>query len=152
MALVVCSCQSAPVGHRLIMAKRKKQRKSRHPQQRSSRRLIRDLASAMELFEEGDATTAQNKLLQLLVKYPRSKLVLQALQDVCAELQDWRTLAIYSEKLLSLERGEDRAATLNNLLVAHQQLFYPALAWKYAHELETKYSYFAPIEQAESYV
>lgn len=104
----------------------------------------------MALFEEGEADTARQQLLALVKQHPRSKPVLLALLEVSMETQDWRTHAYYGEQLLSLERDEDRAETLNNLVYAHIQLVYPALAWYFAKELTTKHPDFAHIEQVQS--
>ena len=67
-------------------------------------------------------------------------------------MQDWRTYAFYGEQLLPLERGNDQADTLNNLVFAHVQLLYPALAWYYARELATRYPDFEQVQQAKSFV
>jgi len=121
------------------MAKRKKQRKSSSGARRPPLKLMREVAVAMELFEDGDAVTARRQLLNLVTRQPRSKPVLYALVEVSHKLEDWHTFAYYSEQLLPLERGEDREDILNNLIFAFIQLLQPGLAWQYAHELLTQY-------------
>lgn len=106
----------------------------------------------MALYEDGDSLTAQQQLRQLAHKYPRSKTVLLILLEVSQEIQDWRTFAYYSEQLLPLERGEDRADTLNNLVYAYTQLSYPALAWYYAKELVIQHPDFEQVGQVRSFV
>lgn len=113
------------------MSKRKK-RKPQPKMKRPSAKTIRELAAAMEIYEDGDVALARQQLLQLAHKNPRSKPVLLALVEVSAEIEDWRTLAYYSEKLVVLEQGEDQAETRNNLIYAYVQLLMPALAWQHA--------------------
>ncbi len=134
------------------MAKRKRRRKSRPSLKRPSRKLMRELTAAMELFEEGDADAAKKALLPLIATYPRSKPVLFALLEVSNELKDWHTVAFCSEYLLPLEQGNDQADILNNLVYAHTKLLYPALVWHYAHELATKHPNFNLIEQMQSLI
>lgn len=134
------------------MAKRKKQRKQKQTSQRQPPRLMRDLTDAMALFKDGDAAAARRQLLPLITKRPRSKPVLLALLEVCTELQDWQTFALYSERLIAMERGADQAESLNNLIFAHIQMAYPALAWFYAHELVTKHPNFGELEQVRELI
>ena len=134
------------------MSKRKKQRKSQRAPKRPSPKMMRDVAAAMELFKDGDATSARNRLLHLVARQPRSKAMLHALLEVSQAMQDWHTFAYYSEQLLPLERGEDREDTLNNLVFAFVQLLQPALAWQYAHELLIQHPDSAHQEQIRSFV
>lgn len=113
---------------------------------------MNDLATAMALFEDGDTIAAQRHLLQLAAQHPRNKPVLLALLEVCQAMKDWRTYAFHGEQLLLLEQGKDQAETLNNLVFAHIQLLYPALAWHFARELITQYPDFEHIQQAKSFV
>ena len=96
---------------------------------------MRELTAPMELFEDGDATSARNQLLHLAARQLRSKAVLYALLEVSQAMQDWHTFAYYSKQLLPIERGEDHEDTLNNLVFAFIQLLQPGLAWQCAHEL-----------------
>ncbi len=132
------------------MAKRKKQRKNRRSPQRPSTKLIRELGAAMTLYDEGDVDAAQKQLLRLVRQYPGSKPVLLALLEISEAIQDWRTYAYYGEQLLPIERGEDQAETLNNLVYAHLQLLYPALAWHFAKEVTTKHANFEHLAQVQS--
>lgn len=134
------------------MSKRKKQRKSQRSPKRPSPKMMRELAAAMELFEDENTTSAQNQLLNLAARQPRSKAVLHALLEVSSAMQDWHTFAYYSEQLLLLERGEDREDTLNNLVFAFIQLLQPGLAWQYAHELLIQHPDSAHQEQIRSFV
>ena len=134
------------------MAKRKKQRKRQHSPRRPPARLMHELAAAMELYEDGEIVAARQQLLLLNQKYPRSKPVLLALLEVSYDIEDWRTCAYFSEQLLSLESGEDRAETLNNMVYAYIQLMYPALAWHYATELVTQHPDFKYSEKNQSFV
>ena len=134
------------------MAKRKKRKGVKRSPKRPSTKLMGELASAMELYEEGDPVAARQQLLQLARKHPRSKPILLTLLEVSEEMQDWNTYAYYSEQLLPFERGQDRAETLNNLVYAYTQLLYPALAWKYAKELMTEYPDIQHIKQVRSFV
>lgn len=134
------------------MAKRKKRKRVKPSPKRPSAKLMGELASAMELYEEGDPVAARQQLLQLAHKHPRSKPILLALLEVSEEMQDWNTYAYYSEQLLPFERGQDRAETLNNLVYTYTQLLYPALAWKYAKELMTQHTDFEHIKQVRSFV
>ncbi|MGG7055190.1 tetratricopeptide repeat protein [Nitrosomonas sp. ANs5] len=67
-------------------------------------------------------------------------------------VQDWHNFAYYNEQLLPLERGEEREFTLNNLMAAFIQLFYPRLAWYYARELVAQYPDSEYEEQAQSFI
>jgi len=134
------------------MPKRRKQRKVQQSPRRPSTKMMRALAATMELYEEGEAVLAQQQLFQLFRQYPRSKAVLLALLEVSEDIQDWHTYAYYGEQLLSFERGEDQAETLNNLVYAYIQLLYPALAWQHARELTTRHPRFEQIEQTKSFV
>lgn len=111
-----------------------------------------EVAAAMELFAEGDTSTAKQQLLKLAKQHPRSQTVLLTLLELCQKIQDWHTFAYYSEQLLSQERGQDRAETLNNLTFAHIQLMYPALAWYFAQELLQHHPEFEHIEQIKTLV
>lgn len=132
------------------MAKREKQRKKTAVSRRPSKNLTIPLAEAMALYEKGEFAAARQQLLGLIKQHPRSKSILLALLEVSESMQDWRTYAYYAEQLLPLERGEDRADTLNNLIYAHIQLIYPALAWHFAKELTTKHPDFELAVQAQS--
>ena len=133
------------------MAKSKKRKKVRRPPKRLSAKLMGEVASAMELYEEGDPLTARNQLLELARKNPRSQTVLLAILEVSQEMQDWHTFAYYSERLLPLERKLDRAETLNNLVYAYTQLLYPALAFHYAKELVNQHPDFEDVDHAKSF-
>ena len=135
-----------------IMSKRKKRRKAHRPANRPSAKLMRETAAALELYEEGEEAAARQKLLQLVQRYPRNKAALLALLEVCQESDDWRTFVYYGERLLQLERGEERAETLNNLVYAHIRLMYPALAWHYANEMVVQHADFEHIEKLKSLV
>ena len=135
-----------------IMSKRKKRRKAHRPANRPSAKLMRETAAALELYEEGEEAAARQKLLQLVQRYPRNKAALLALLEVCQESDDWRTFVYYGEQLLQLERGEERAETLNNLVYAHIRLMYPALAWHYANEMVVQHADFEHIEKVKSLV
>lgn len=132
------------------MTKRKKQRKKTAVSRRPSKNLTIQLAEAMAFYEEGEVVAARQQLLGLIKQRPRSKSILLALLEVSERMQDWRTYAYYAEQLLPLERDEDRAETLNNLVYAHIQLIYPALAWYFAKELTTKHPDFELTIQAQS--
>jgi tetratricopeptide (TPR) repeat protein len=134
------------------MTKRKKRRRSQSVPKRPSPKLVREVAAAMASFEDGDADTARQQLLALITKYPRSQPVLLALLEVCQQTDDWHTFAFYGQQLLPLERGEDQADTLNNLVYAYIELAYPALAWQYAKELIRQHPDFAYLDQAKSFV
>ncbi len=132
------------------MAKQKKQRKNRQPSKRPSTKVIRELGAAMALYEEGDVHASRQALLRLVRQHSGSKPVLLALLEVSEAIRDWRTYAYYGEQLLPLERGEDQAGTLNNLVYAHLQLFYPALAWHFAKELTINHPKFEHLAQVQS--
>lgn len=132
------------------MAKRKKQRKNRRSPQRPSTKLIRELSAAMSTYEEGNVDAARKQLFRLVRQYPDSKPVLLALLEISEAIQDWRTYAYYGEQLLPLERGEDQAETLNNLVYAHLQLLYPALALHFAKELTINHPKFEHLAQVQS--
>lgn len=104
----------------------------------------------MALYENGEVDVARQKLLIMDRQHPGSKPVLSALLDVSEALQDWRTYAYYGEQLLPLERGEEQAATLNNLAYAHMQLFYPAMAWYFAKQVITKHPKFEHLYRVQS--
>lgn len=116
-----------------------------------SRKLKQRLDAARELFEEGAGDEALRELAQLADEYPRSKPILYELLFVCYEMEDWRSLARYSERLLPMEKGRDRAITLNNLVGAYSRLFYPALAWQRARELVKRHPQFPGRDQIEAF-
>ena len=87
------------------MAKRKKRKRVKRSPKRPSAKLMGELASAMELYDEGDPVAARQQLLQLARKHPRSKPILLALLEVSEEMQDWNTYAYYSEQLLRSNVG-----------------------------------------------
>ncbi|HUM71472.1 MAG TPA: tetratricopeptide repeat protein, partial [Chloroflexota bacterium] len=134
------------------MAKTRKRRKSQPAGKRPLPKLMRDVSAAMELFENGDAVAARQQLIKLSLQYPRSIPVLFALLEVCQETEDWRTIASSAEQLLPLIRGEDRAGTLNNMMIAHVQLGYSALAWQSARDLITQYPRCAYAESSQAFV
>lgn len=113
---------------------------------------MQKIAAALELYEEGEEAAARQRLLQLVRRYPRNKATLLALLEVSQEMDDWHTFAYYSEQLLKLERGEEQAETLNNLVDANMRLMYPALAWHYANERVVQHAYFEHIEEVKSLV
>jgi tetratricopeptide (TPR) repeat protein len=104
------------------------------------------------LAEEGDLIAAQQQLLRLVRRFPASKPVLVELLDVCLSMKDWRTYAYYGEQLLPLERGDDRADTLNNLVYAHSELQHPALIWHYGQALLAKHPDYIHVQQVRSFV
>ncbi len=132
------------------MAKRSKRRGKQRAGRRPSPQLIRGLTAATALYQDGEIEAAQKALIKLIEQYPSSKSALVDLIEISAELQDWRTYAYYAEQLLPLERGDDKAETLNNLVYAHSQLVYPALAWYFAKELVTNYPDFPKLKQTQS--
>jgi tetratricopeptide (TPR) repeat protein len=134
------------------MAKRKKSRKSHRSAGMPSAKLTREITAALEMSEEGEEKEAFQKLLQLVQRHPRSKPALLALLELCQELGYWPTFAYYSEQLLPLEQGEERAETLNNLVYVYIRLIYPALAWQYANEIITRHPDFEAIEDIKSFV
>jgi len=130
--------------------------KFRHPRQGKgsrapSRKLKQRLDAANELFEEGARDEAFRQLAQLADEYPRSKPVLYDLLSICHEMKDSRSVARYSERLLPLEKGRDRAITLNNLVVAYSKLGHPALAWQRARELVERHPQFPVRDQIEAF-
>lgn len=133
------------------MPKSKRHRPLKQPQP-STAKLLRDVAAAMKLCDKGKTDLAQQQLLELVAKHPRSKPVLSALVDVSYTLQNWHNFAFYSEQLLPLERGKEREFTLNNLMAVFTQLFYPGLAWHYARELVAQYPDSEYEEQARSFI
>ena len=134
------------------MARRKKTRKAQRSAQRPPAKIMREIAAARELFDEGEDAAAHQKLHLLVQRHPRSKPALITFLELCQEMDDWQTFAYYSEQLLQLERGEERAETLNNLAYAHIRLVYPALAWHYANEIVTQHPDFTGFEEAKSFV
>jgi tetratricopeptide (TPR) repeat protein len=134
------------------MAKTRKRRNSKPIGKRPLPKLAREVGAAMELYENGDVAAARQQLLKLQHQQPRSLPVLYALLEVSQETEDWRTIAFCSEQLLLLERGEDRADTLNNLVLAHVKLGYSALAWQHASDLITQYPHYAYVEQSKKMV
>lgn len=121
------------------MAKRKQPRKKSSAPQRPSAGINRAVAAAMTLYEEGEPASARRRLLQLAGQHPNNRNVLRALLAVCQDMEDWRTFAYFSEQLLALQHGEERAETLNNLVSAHVKLVHPALVWHFAGELATRH-------------
>lgn len=134
------------------MAKRKKQRKPGSPTKKVSGKLIRQITAAMALLENGEIAAARSQLLQLAKQYPRSKQVLLAILEFAAKVSEWRTYVYYGERLLTLERGMDRAETLNNIVYGCMQLPYHALTWYFAKELATSHPDYYYVEQANTYV
>lgn len=131
-----------------------KRRKQQGKAKRPSRKQIKDLMMAMEMYEDGNVALARQELLWLVQQSPRSKPVLLAILEVSEETKDWYTYAYYAEKLLPLERGEDQAETRNNLIYAYIELFYPALGWHHSQILADESNAVAPqfVEQAKQYV
>ncbi|MBE7532125.1 MAG: tetratricopeptide repeat protein [Chloroflexi bacterium] len=129
------------------MAKTRKRRKSQPVSKRPIPSVMREVAAAMELFENGEVEAAQDQLRKLSRQYPRSVPVLYALLEVTQKTQDWRLFALTAEQLLPLERGQDRAETLNNLIFAHTHLNYGAIAWQYAQELITRHPHYEHINK-----
>ena len=121
------------------MAKRKQSSKKSGAPQRPSANVNRAIAAAMTLYEEGEQASARRRLIQLAGQHPNNRSVLWALLAVCQDMEDWRTLAYFSEQLLALQHGEERAETLNNLVSAHIKLAHPALVWHFAGELATRH-------------
>lgn len=134
------------------MVKRKKRTKTQRSARRPPEKLMREIAAAMELYEEGETETTRQMLLQLAQRYPRSKLALMTLLEVCQEMNDWHTFLYYSEQLLELEYDDERVETLNNLTFAALQLGYPALAWQYANQIVAKNLDFKAIKEVKDYV
>ncbi len=133
------------------MPKRRK-RKPRRSAKRSSVKLMRTLAAAMEVFEDGDIVLARQQLFQLASQYPNSKPILLAILEVSEQIEDWHTYAYYGERLLHKEQGEELAELRNNLIYAYNQLMCPALALQHAQELIVQPTDVAYIEQAKSFV
>ncbi|MGB0388563.1 MAG: tetratricopeptide repeat protein [Ardenticatenaceae bacterium] len=98
-----------------------------------------------EAYEE-----ALELLLKVKRKYPRHPRVLSALADVNIAMKNWQAVAIYSEQLYPMERGDGRATTLNNLMNAYMKLMLPSLAWKTACMLVADHPDFHLIERAEN--
>ncbi|MEW5987270.1 MAG: tetratricopeptide repeat protein [Chloroflexota bacterium] len=121
------------------MAKSKKRRASNRPTYQPSPKITSALSKAESLIEDRRYEEAKALLVPLAESHPRSRPVLLALIEICQEQQDWAGFVRYSEQLLPLERGMERASTLNNLVFAHTQLVYPALAWQAAQELVNEY-------------
>ncbi|HEX6387404.1 MAG TPA: hypothetical protein VF177_22280 [Anaerolineae bacterium] len=132
--------------------KRKKRQTTKRSVSQPSRRVVAALDEAMELFEDGHHDEAQARLVQLAQRYPRSKPVLNALLSLYYELQDWASFARYSEQLLPLERGHDRAEVLNNLVFAYTQLMFPALAWQTGKELIAQHPDFPDVDRIKTFV
>ncbi|MBX3056331.1 MAG: tetratricopeptide repeat protein [Anaerolineae bacterium] len=133
------------------MSKRRKQKKAQPARKRPVPSAMREVAAAMELFENGEAEVAQDRLLKLSRQYPRSVPVLYALLEVTHETQDWQLYVLTAEQLLPLERGQDRAETLNNLIFAHTHLNYGAIAWQYAQELITRHPHYQHINKITAF-
>lgn len=134
------------------MTKKKKAKTFKRASNQPSPALRRELESAAALHQRGDHQAALVLLIKCAKQYPRSEPVFVALLDLCQEMKDWRTLAFYSEQLLTFEKGEGRADTLNNMVYAYMHLIYPALAWKTAKELIARYPNFEHMAQVKSFV
>lgn len=134
------------------MSKRRKSSAGRRGAKRPFSPLTREVQTALTLQEEGNISAAHQQLLKLAKQHPRNKSVLLALLELSQKLQDWRTYAYYGEQLLLLERQEDRADMLNNLVYAHIQLAYPALIWHFATELARQHPDFPHLQQSQTLV
>jgi len=134
------------------MAKRKMSKRRRRSAGQPSAKLMREIGTALEMYEEGEKEEAFQKLHQLVQRYPRNKLALMTFLELCQEMNHWQTFAYYSEQLLPLEHGDERAETLNNLAYAYNVLHFPALVWHYANEIITSFPNFESIEELESLV
>ena len=134
------------------MAKRKMSKRRRRSAGQPSAKLMREIGTALEMYEEGEKEEAFQKLHQLVQRYPRNKLALMTFLELCQEMNHWQTFAYYSEQLLPLEHGDERAETLNNLAYAYNVLHFPALVWQYANEIITSFPNFESIEELESLV
>ncbi len=134
------------------MARRKNSRKTSRSAGQPSARLMRQIGAALEMYEDGEKESAYLKLHQLVQRNPRSKLALITFLELCQEMGRWQPFAYYSEQLLPLEQGEERAETLNNLAYAYQLLVFPALVWHYANEIITSHPHFGSIEEVETLV
>lgn len=121
------------------MAKSKKRQSSRQPSYQPSPRLLAALQQADRFIAKHQYEEAGALLTPLVEQHPRSRPLLMALLEIHQGLQQWHTFAYYCEQLLPLERGADRADTLNNLIFAYTQLAYPALVWQTAQELVRQY-------------
>lgn len=151
------------------MAKRKKKRssgrnkgsKSRASSGRNNNKgrstpgvrwLDKQMAKVQRLLQAKAHQEAFELLLKVVEKYPRDSLVLDTLINVGMELKNWRTVITYSERLYPLERGDDRATTLNNLMAAYLQLQLPALAWKTGSILLDNHPHFQSIGPVKNLV
>jgi hypothetical protein len=111
------------------MAKQKKSRNPRRFSGQPSAKLMRAIGAALEMVEEGEDEAAYQKLLKLVQRHPRSKPTLLAFLELYQEMEEWDTFAYYGENLMQLERGEELAETLNNLVYAYIKLMYPPYPW-----------------------
>lgn len=128
------------------MAKRTRKRKTKSAPRQMPRQLRQGLETAYELNESGEQVEAMQILRELERKYPRSRTVLDTALYMAGELKDWHSMAYYGEKLYPLEHGEERAATLSNMVLAYMQLMSPALAWQTTQILIADHPDFDQIE------
>ena len=135
------------------MAKRKKRRRA--PARRTKqipRKLRLGMEKAIELMDDREYEEAYSILLALIKQFPRSKHPLQMMQEVAYRLNRWGAMALYGEKLYPLERGEEQADTLNNIMVSYMNLHMPALSLQTAQLLLEKHPNYSSRKEVEKLI
>lgn len=137
------------------MTKRKKRQPTRRSAHQPTGKITAAVGKALEQLEAGNYQQAHARLAQLAERFPHSKVVLGTLLEVCYEEEDWVSFVRYSEQLLPLEQGQERAQEraeiLNNLIATYVQLIYPALAWEAAQIMIQEHPDWPEIDEVQAF-
>jgi tetratricopeptide (TPR) repeat protein len=129
-----------------------KKRKSKAPKftsHQSGKTPHKALAKIQSLIDEDDYSEAYSQLRLLVDQYPRNEAVLMEMLYVCQHLQQWAQFIFYTEQLLPLKRGRERADLHNNFVFAAIQAGYMALAWQTADQLIEEYPTYPDLENIQ---
>lgn len=134
------------------MAKRGKSRKKKIKRSAPSRKMVQEIREAMDRFENGteeEKRDAYRKIEGFYKKRPRDPLLISCMLDLSVDYENWFDYIYFGERLLPYEEGYEKSRILQNLAAFCNQLFYPAMAWRFGRQLADELPAFAEEAQLE---